>query len=88
MKKRKVALIGTNLVMSTVAASLQQSPEFQVQEIKGKSSDIIDKLEAAPPEVILFDLSAAQPDFAVPLLLDIYHQAFQDGILYCYSLVD
>lgn len=68
MKKRIIALYGTNLAMSTVAASLQQSPEFQVQEIKGKSSDIVDKLEAAPPDVILFDLSEAQPDFAVPLL--------------------
>jgi DNA-binding NarL/FixJ family response regulator len=68
MKKRIIALYGTSLAMSTVAASLQQEPEFQVQEIKGKSSDLIDKLEAAPPDVILFDLSAAQPDFAVPLL--------------------
>ena len=68
MKKRIIALYGTNLAMSTVAASLQQMPEFQVQEIKGEFSDIIDKLEAAPPDVILFDLSAAQSDFAVPLL--------------------
>jgi DNA-binding NarL/FixJ family response regulator len=68
MKKRIIALYGTNLTMSTVAASLQQRPEFQVQEIKGEFSDIIDKLEAAPPDVILFDLFAAQPDFAVPLL--------------------
>jgi len=54
--------------MSTVAASLQQRPGFQVQEIEGKSSDTVDRLEAAPPDVILFSLSEAQPGFAVLLL--------------------
>ena len=68
MKKRRVALYGTNLVMSTIGASLQQKPEFQVQEIKGLFSDIMDKLDAAPPDVILFDVASAQPDFAIPLL--------------------
>ena len=68
VKKRRVALYGTNLVMSTIGASLQQKPEFQVQEIKGLFSDIMDKLDAAPPDVILFDVASAQPDFAIPLL--------------------
>ena len=68
MKKRRVALYGTNLVMSIIGASLQQKPELQVQEIKGLFSDIMDKLDAAPPDVILFDVASAQPDFAIPLL--------------------
>jgi len=54
--------------MSTIGASLRKKPQFQVQEIKESFSDIIDKLEAAPPNVILFDLAASQPDFAIPLL--------------------
>jgi hypothetical protein len=66
--KRTVALYGSNLVMSTIGASLQEKPEFEVQQIQGLLPDIIDKLEAPPPDVILFDLAAAQPHFAIPLL--------------------
>jgi hypothetical protein len=66
--KRTVALYGNNLVMSTIGASLQEKPEIQVQQIQGLLPDIIDKLEAPPPDVILFDLAAAQPHFAIPLL--------------------
>ena len=65
-----VALYGSNLVMSIIGASLQEMPEFQVQQIQGSLPDIIDKLEAPPPGVILFDLAEAQPRFAVPLLRD------------------
>ena len=67
-KRRTVALYGSNLVMSTIGASLQEKPEFQVQQIQGLLPDIIDNLEAPPPDVILFDLAAAEPHFAVPLL--------------------
>jgi len=63
-----VALYGTNLVMSTIGASLQENPEFQVQQIEGTPREIMDKLETAPPDVILFDLAAAQPDFVISLL--------------------
>lgn len=69
MKKTlTVVLYGSNLVMSTIGASLQQKPEFQVQEIKGSIPAMLDKLKAAPPDVILFDLVEPQPQFAIPLL--------------------
>jgi hypothetical protein len=67
-KKRTIALYGSHLVMSTIGASLQEKPEFQVQQIQGVLPDIIDQREAPPPDVILFDLAAGQPHFAVPLL--------------------
>ncbi len=67
-KRATVAIYGSNLVMSTIGASLQQKPEFQVQKIEGLLPEILEKLEAAPPDVILFDLAVAQPDFAIPLL--------------------
>ncbi len=67
-KKRTVAVYGSNLVMSIIGASLQEKPEFQVQLIQGLLPDILDKLEAPTPDVILFDLAAAEPHFAVPLL--------------------
>ena len=69
MKKRTVALVGGNLVISAIAACLQEKPElFEVQRITGPFSDLIDRIEAAPPDVILFDLGAGNPPFAIPLL--------------------
>ena len=69
-KKRTVALYGSNLVMSIIGASLQEKPEFQVQQIHGLLPDIIDKLKAPPPDAILFDLAEGQPHFAISLLRD------------------
>jgi len=63
-----VALYGDNLVMSTIGASLQQQPGINIQRIEGLSSEVVTKLEAAPPDVILFDLTGAQPQFTIPLL--------------------
>ena len=68
MKTRTVGLYGSNLVMSTIGASLQEKPQFQVQQIQGLLPDIIDKLDAAPPDVILFDLAGGQPHFAIQLM--------------------
>ncbi len=68
MRTRKVVLCGSNLVMSTIGASLKEKPEFQVEEIKGFFPDLLKKLESAPPDVILFDLAEGEPHFAVSLL--------------------
>ena len=65
---RRVIVCGNHLVMSTICASLQQKPGFQVQQIEAFQPDIIDKLDVAPPDVILFDLAADQPHFVIPLL--------------------
>jgi len=68
MKTRTVGLYGSNLVMSSIGASLKGRPEFQVKEIRGLLPDILDKLDATPPDVILFDLAQGQPHFAISLL--------------------
>ncbi len=68
MKTRTVLLYGSNLLMSIIDASLQKNPEFQVQKIDGLVPDILNKLNAAPPDVILFDLAATHPHFAISLL--------------------
>jgi hypothetical protein len=68
MKPRTVVLYGSNLVMSTIGASLQQKSHIQVHQMEGLLSDNLEKLNAAPPDAILFDLASAQPDFAIPLL--------------------
>ncbi len=68
MKARTVMLYGSNLVMSTIAASLREKCDFQVCQIQELLPDRIEKLYASPPDVILFDLGAGQPPFAIPLL--------------------
>jgi len=68
LNTRTVALYGETLVMSTIGASLQKRPGLQVQQIEGLLSEIVTKLNAAPPDVILFDLAGGQPQFAIPLL--------------------
>lgn len=65
---RKVGILGSQLVMSAIGASLQEKPGFDVQTIEGLLPNIIGELDAAPPDVILFDLAATQPHFAIPLI--------------------
>ena len=66
---KKVGIFGSQLVISAIGASLQEKPGFEVQKIEDLLPNIIGKLYAAPPDVILFDLAAAtQPHFAIPLI--------------------
>jgi DNA-binding NarL/FixJ family response regulator len=68
VKTQTVVLYGGNLVMSSIGARLKEKPEFQVKEVKGLLPELLEKLEAAPPDVILFDLAEGQPHFAISLL--------------------
>jgi len=65
---RKVGIYGSQLVMSIIGACLQEKPKFDVQRIDGLLPNIIDETDAAPPDVILFDLTAAQNHFAIFLI--------------------
>ncbi len=65
---RKVVLFGGTLVVTTIGASLQGRSDFQLMQVEPSIPDVVQRLEAAAPNVILFDLSSAQPDVAVPLL--------------------
>jgi hypothetical protein len=66
--KRKIAVYGHNLMIEVIGASLRENPEFEVQKIEGPFPGIIEALGEHPPEVILFDLTALQLQFAIPLL--------------------
>ena len=65
---RKIVLLGSNLVVSTVGASLQGRSDLQLTQIDALASDALQRLEAARPDIILFDLAAAQPEFAIAVL--------------------
>lgn len=54
--------------MSAIYATLRKIRGFQLQQVEGFLPDILNNLDAAPPDVILFDLATAQPHYAIPLL--------------------
>lgn len=57
MKQQTIALYGHNLVLSIVGACLQQKPEFRIICIEGVPADYLKKMDAAYPQVVLFDLT-------------------------------
>ncbi|MHC1729070.1 MAG: hypothetical protein AB9866_24250 [Syntrophobacteraceae bacterium] len=65
---RKVGIYGSQLLMSAIGANLQENPEFEVQKIEGSIPDITSKPSTISPDVILFDLTATQPGFVIPLM--------------------
>jgi hypothetical protein len=66
--RRKVGIYGSQLVISAIGASLQQKPGLDVQQIEGPFPKTTGQLSQPIPDVILFDLAAAQPHIAIPLI--------------------
>ncbi len=67
-KLRRVVLYGSDLVVSTVGANLRGRVGFQILQIDPLLPDALQKLDEARPDVVLFDLAGAQPDFTVAVL--------------------
>jgi hypothetical protein len=65
---RTVGLCGTNLILSTIGASLKQQPDIQVHQIEGSLVDATGTSDTPLPDVILFDLGAALLPFVLSLL--------------------
>jgi hypothetical protein len=64
---RTVALYGNSLVVSSIGASLQGRAGLQVLSVDAALPDAASQLGALQPDVIIFDLAVAQPDFAIAL---------------------
>ncbi len=67
-KLRRIVLYGNDLVVSTVGANLGGQAGIQVLQIDPLLPDALQKLNAARPDVILFDLAGAQPDPTITVL--------------------
>jgi hypothetical protein len=67
-KLRTVVLYGSDLVVSTVYANLYGRVGFQVLQIDPLHPEAVQRLDAARPDVVLFDLADPPPDFAVAVL--------------------
>ncbi len=67
-KTRRVVLYGSDLVVSTVGVNLRGHVGFQILQIDPLLPDALQRLDAARPDVVLFDLASTQPDFTVAVL--------------------
>ena len=67
-KIRTVVLYGSDLVVSTVAENLRGREGFEILQIDPLLPDALQRLDAARPDVVLFNLAGAQPDFTINTL--------------------
>ena len=67
-KTRRVVLYGSDLVVSTVGESLRGQEGFQILHIDPLRPDALQRLNAARPDVVLFDLTSTQPNFTIAVL--------------------
>jgi hypothetical protein len=67
MEKRRVILYGKSVILGTVGASLRNYPDLDAILLPPPLPDV-QGLAALAPDVIIFDLQAPHPDFAISLL--------------------
>jgi hypothetical protein len=65
---RKVVLYGSDLVVSSIGANLQDQERFRLIQIDPLLPDVLHRLDAVHPDVVLFDLTLAQTDFSTTVL--------------------
>jgi len=66
-KQRRIILYGKSVILGTVGASLQHYPDLEIIRLSPPLPGA-KELEMLAPEVIIFDIQAAQPDSAFSLL--------------------
>lgn len=66
-KRQRVFLYGKTVILGTVGASLQHYSDLEIVSLSPPFPDAPD-LKMLAPDVIIFDLQAAQPDAALKLL--------------------
>ena len=67
-KARRIVLYGSDLVVSTIGENLRGRAGFQILQVDPLLPDALQRLVAARPDVVLFDLAGTQPDFTIAVL--------------------
>jgi hypothetical protein len=67
MTLRTVVLYGNSLVVSSIGASLQGRADLQVSSVDATRPQAEERLRTLQPDVVIFDLAAARPEFAIDL---------------------
>jgi hypothetical protein len=65
---RTVILYGNSLAVSSVGASLRECEGLHVLRLGTGMPDSVSELTRLQPDVVIFDLTATQPNFPVALL--------------------
>ena len=65
-----VVLYGNSVFLAGIRADLKRRAELEVLTVEPDSPDTAGRIHTLNPTAVLFDLAAAQPDFAIPLLRD------------------
>ena len=63
-----VVLYGNSLVVSSIAASLADQPHLTLCRLETPVPDLAQRIASLVPDVLIFDLAAAHPDYAITLL--------------------
>jgi hypothetical protein len=67
-KTQRIVLYGSTLVVSAIGESLRGVGGFHVSQIDPLLPDAMERLDAARPNVVLFDLAGTRPDFIISVL--------------------
>ncbi len=59
---RKVALYGNSLLLAGIGARLERRPDLQLISVDAALPSAAHRMSALCPDVVVFDLAAAQPD--------------------------
>jgi len=63
-----VVLYGNSVFLAGIRADLKGRTQFELLTIEADCPEAADSIRACRPAAVLFDLAAAHPDFAIPLL--------------------
>ncbi len=64
---KTIVLYGNSLVISSFGASLQGISGLSILSLDAGLPDAVQRLQALKPDIVMFDLATAHPDFAITL---------------------
>ncbi len=68
---RTIILYGRALSLSAIGANLAARPSWRLEQIDAAAPGASERLRELRPNVVLFDLAAAQPEAVIPLLQEL-----------------
>lgn len=66
----RLVLYGNSVFLAAIKTDLSRHSWLELITIEAGCPDAAERIRSLNPGTVLFDLSAAQPDFAIPLLRD------------------
>jgi len=67
-RHRKVVLVGDSLLLDVVEVSLGANPDLGVTRVRAAVPDAEERIRSLSPDLVIFDLTAPQLAFVIPLL--------------------